>query len=128
MKFNLKKAKLIYELRYESPVDKECYTSEFVYRTNSGRYYIHFEGGKFSEYAVKTGFNKYKGRNGEYEIDIFELSIWKNNALNNSREKPERYMFVDWETEEDKALTEEFEKNSYEMMLIENLTEAELPF
>ena len=128
MKVNLEKAKLIYELRYESPVDKEYYTNEFVYRTNSGRYYIHFEGGKFSEYAVKTGFNQYKIRSGEYEIDKFELSIWKNNAINSSRENPERYMFIDWEKEEDEAILKDFEQNNNEMMLIKNLTEAELPY
>lgn len=128
MKVNLKKAKLIYELRYESPVDKECYTNEFVYKTHKGRYFIHFEGGKFSDYSVKIGFNQYKGRSGEYEIDRFELNMWKNNALNNSREKPERYMFIDWEKEEEGAILKDFEQNYNEMMLIENLTEAELPF
>ncbi len=125
MKFNLKNSKLIYELRYESPVDKECYTNEFVYRTRKGRYFIHFEGGKFSDYAVKIGFNDYKGRSGEYEIDRFELEVWKDNAINNSRKRPERYMFVDWEKE---AILKDFEQNNNEMMLIENLTEAELPF
>lgn len=128
MKFNLKKAKLIYELRYESPVDKECYTNEFVYRNDRGKYYIHYEGGKFSEYAVKIGFNQYKGRSGEYEIDRCELNMWKNNAVNSSIERPERYLFVDWESEEDKALIEAFERNTCDMMLMENLTEAELPF
>lgn len=128
MKFNLKKAKLIYELRYKSPLYKECFTNEFVYRTDNGRYYIHFEGGEFSEYGVKVGFNKNKGRSGEYEIDKFELEIWKDNGINNSRKRPERYMFVDWEKEEEEAILKDFEQNSNEFIFVENLTESELTF
>ena len=128
MKLNLKKAKLIYELRHESPVDKECNINEFVYRTDNGRYYIHFDGGKLSEYGVKIGFNKYKGRSGEYEIDKFELGIWKDSAIYSSGKRPETYMFIDWEKEEAEAILKDFEQNNNEIMLIENLTEAELPF
>ena len=110
MKFNLNKSKLIYQVRYNTPLSKEGYTYEMLYRTEEGKYFIHFEGGKCSEYAVKVGMFDYRGRSGEYEINKCDLDIWKQTALSNSKRKPERYMVIDWEKEEDESILEQFEK------------------
>lgn len=128
MKFNLRKSKLLFEVRYKMPDSKECYTYEMLYKTVNGKYFIHFETGKYSQYAIKVGMFDYMARSGDYWIDKFEIEIWKEMALNNFKNKPEKYMVIDWEQEEEEAILHEIELNDEYIMAMGKLNESELPF
>ena len=47
MKFDLKKSKLLFEMRFKVLGSKETYTYEMLYKRKDGKYFIHFEGGKY---------------------------------------------------------------------------------
>ncbi|MDU6543060.1 MAG: hypothetical protein E6519_15715 [Clostridium sp.] len=128
MKFNLEQSKLLYEVRYKVPGDKESYTYEMLYRNKDGKYFMHFEGGKYSEYAVKIGMHDYKPRSGNYFIDRGDIGVWKVVSQKMQEERPNKYMIIDWEKEEQERILEEKKQNDDFIMEISRLSEAELPF
>ena len=127
MKFELKKSKLLFEMRYKSPNSKECYTYEMLYKTICGKYFIHFEAEKYSEYSVEIGMFDYMARSGNYWIDEVDINMWKEMSLRNCTNKPERYMVIDWEKEENESIFEEIKHNN-QLMMMGTLPEGELPF
>ena len=128
MKFDLKNSKLLFEVRYTVPGDKESYTYEMLYKTKDDKCFIHFEGGKYSEYAVKIGFNDYKARSGNYFVDKYDIDIWKSISEKMQKTHPNKYMIIDWEKEEEEIILEEKKQNDDFIMEISRLSEAELPF
>ena len=117
MRFNLETSKLVYEVRYQREDSEESYTFEQLYRDIQGRYFIHFEGGKYSAYSVKTGYCNYAGRNGNYYINIDESDVWKRVSEIMKQRYPDRYEIIDWEKEE----------NEY-LVWMGMIAEEELPF
>ena len=128
MKFDLKNSKLLFEVRYTVPGDKESYTYEMLYKTKDDKCFIHFEGGKYSEYAVKIGMHDYKPRSGNYFIDKHDIGVWKMVAKKMQKECSNKYMIIDWEKEEEERILEEKKQNDDFIMEISRLSEAELPF
>lgn len=128
MKFDLKNSKLLFEVRYTIPGDKENYTYEMLYKTKDDKCFIHFEGGKYSEYVVKIGFNDYKARSGNYFVDKYGIDIWKSIVGKMQKTYPNKYMIIDWEKEEEEVILEDKKQNDNFIMEISRLSEAELPF
>ncbi|WP_294377093.1 hypothetical protein [uncultured Clostridium sp.] len=128
MKFNLKKSKLLFESRYKASGNDEEYTYEMLYKNDEGKYFIHFEGGKYSEYSVKIGFCDYKPRCGNYFIEELFIDIWKNTVLSMQKQKPDEYFVIDWEKEEEEAMINEILHNEQYLMPVESIREDELPF
>lgn len=128
MKFDLKNSKLLFEVRYTVPRNKEIYTYEMLYKTKDDKYFMHFEGGKYSEYAVKIGMNDYKPRSGNYFIDEYDIDVWKRVSEKMKKAYPNQYMIIDWEKEEEERILEEKKQNDDFIMEISRLSEAELPF
>lgn len=128
MKFNLKKSKLLFEVRYKNKTHKDVYTYEMLYKRNDGKYFIHFEGGKYSEYSIKVGFTDFVPRSGNYLIDEMEIDVWKSTSIKMYEKNPEEYMVVDWEKEENVSVICEDVHNYDDFTLIDDLKEVELPF
>eukprot|EP00828_Plagiopyla_frontata_P033139 TRINITY_DN4304_c0_g1_i1.p3 TRINITY_DN4304_c0_g1~~TRINITY_DN4304_c0_g1_i1.p3 ORF type:complete len:130 (+),score=28.45 TRINITY_DN4304_c0_g1_i1:407-796(+) len=94
MSFNLETATLLYEVRYERKSNKENYTYEYLYKDIQGRYFIHFEGGKDSDYRIKVGHHKYQGRTGDYFIDELDADGWKFIAQLMKHNYPNEYAII----------------------------------
>ncbi|MBN1060211.1 hypothetical protein [Clostridium botulinum] len=104
MKFNLDTSKLLYEVRFQSLNSKENYTYEQLYKNINGEYFIHFIGGKYSEYAVKISYLDYKEREGSYYINKYDINLWKNTLLKMEEKFPNQYTIIDWEKEKDESI------------------------
>ena len=128
MKFNLKKSKLLFEMRYKNEKYSDMYTYEMLYRREDGKCFIHFEGGKFSPYAIKIGYSDFAPRSGNFFIDDIEIELWKSVACMKQKDYPKEYMVIDWEKEEEEVILEEKKQNDDFIMEISRLSEAELPF
>ena len=127
MKFDLKNSKLLFEVRFRNKNYKDIYTYEMLYKRNDGKYFIHFDGGKYSEYAVKIGYYDFVARSGNFFMEKININSWKESALRCKKKWPEEYMFIDWEKEEDEAIIDEIKDNN-KLMIMGALTESELPF
>lgn len=114
MKFNLQTSKLLYGVRYQNLKVKEGYTFEQLYQDVDGRYFIHFIGGKFSEYGVKINYADYIGREGNYFIDKYDISTWICVSNKFAIKYPKIYSVIDW-------------KQEREDLLMEQISEVELP-
>lgn len=57
------------------------YFSETLYRTRSGKYFIHGEGGPMSKYAVSTGQNEWSGGEHIEPISIDTAREWAEQNL-----------------------------------------------
>lgn len=128
MKFDLKNSKLLFEVRFRNKNYKDIYTYEMLYKRNDGKYFIHFDGGKYSEYAVKIGYYDFVARSGNFFMEKININPWKESALSCKKKCPEEYMVIDWEKEEDEAITDEIKLNEEYMMTIGDLAESRLPF
>ncbi|WP_460281819.1 hypothetical protein [Clostridium sp. CTA-5] len=104
MRFNLETSKLLYEVRYRNLTSKENYTYEQLYRDKNGEYFMHFLGGKYSEYAVKTSYTGFVGRDGNYFITETEIDLWKRISKRMKEEYSNEYSIIDWEKEEKEAI------------------------
>ena len=104
MRFDLKNSRLLYEVRYKRPDCEESYSYEYLYRDKCGRYFMHFEGGAYSKYSVKTGYIKSAPRSGNYYIDEIEVDLWKETAAYMSEKHPGCYTITDWEAERFESL------------------------
>ncbi|MDU1601567.1 MAG: hypothetical protein E6845_01285 [Clostridium sp.] len=100
MKFNLKKSKLLFEVRYKNKDYNDVYTYEMLYRRNDGKYFIN---------------------------DI-NLKVWKESSLELYKNNPIEYMVIDWEKEEEEAILDEIKLNDEYIMAMGKLSESELPF
>ncbi|WP_195979972.1 hypothetical protein [Clostridium butyricum] len=127
MKFDLKNSKLLFEVRFRNKNYKDIYTYEMLYKRNDGKYFIHFDGGKYSEYRMKIGYNDTVGRSGNYFINPIDMESWKAFGVRNQKKYPEEYMFIDWEKEEDEATIDEIKDNN-KLIIMGALTESEMPF
>ena len=128
MKFDLKKSKLLFEVRYKNKNYSDVYTYEMLYKREDGKCFIHFEGGKFSPYAIKIGYSDFAPRSGNFFIDDIEIELWKSVACMKQKDYPKEYMVIDWENEEEEVILEEKKQNDDFIMEISRLSEAELPF
>ena len=128
MKFDLKKSKLLFEVRYKNKNYSDVYTYEMLYKREDGKYFINFEGGKFSPYAIKIGYSDFAPRSGNFFIDDIEIELWKSVACMKQKDYPKEYMVIDWEKEEEEAILDEIKLNDEYMMTMGNLSESELPF
>ncbi|WP_315078586.1 hypothetical protein [uncultured Clostridium sp.] len=104
MRFNLETSKLLYEVRFQSLNSKENYTYEQLYKNINGEYFIHFIGGKYSEYAVKISYKSYVGREGNYFIDESEINLWMRISNRMKEEYSNEFIIIDWEKEEEESL------------------------
>ncbi|MBZ9692420.1 hypothetical protein [Clostridium sp. M14] len=104
MRFNLETSKLLYEVRFQSLNSKENYTYEQLYKNMNGEYFIHFIGGKYSEYAVKISYLEYKEREGSYSINKYHINLWKNTLLKMQEKYPEEYTIIDWKKEKEDSI------------------------
>lgn len=104
MRFNLETSQLIYEVKYSKKGHPSIYTYEYLYKDKLGRYFIHYEGGKCSEYAVKVGFSDYAKRSGNYYIDNSDISLWKHVSKKMQKRYPLDYEIIDWESERKDSL------------------------
>lgn len=106
MRFNLETSKLLYEVRYQNTECDESYMFEQLYRDINGRYFMHFIGGKFSEYAIKTGYSAGKavGREGNYYMETHEIKLWKQVSDIMVQKSQDKYCVIDWEKEENENL------------------------
>lgn len=127
MKFDLKKSKLLFEVRYRNKNYKDIYTYERLYKRSDGKYFIHFDGGKYSEYGMRIGYNDSVARSGNYFIDEIDMDSWKALGMRSQKKHPEEYMFIDWEKEENESIFEEIKHNN-QLMMMGGLPEGELPF
>lgn len=104
MRFNLETSELLYEVKYSKNGHLDIYTYEYLYRDTLGRYFIHYDAGRYSEYAVKVGFNDYAKRSGNYYIDESDISIWKKVSNKMQKRYSLDYEIIDWESERKDSL------------------------
>ena len=104
MRVNLETSELLYEVRFQSLNSKENYTYEQLYKNINGEYFIHFIGGKYSEYAVKISYLEYKEWEGSYSINKYEIDFWKNTSLKMEEKFPNQYTIIDWEKEKNESI------------------------
>lgn len=118
MRFDLENSELVYEVKYKRPDCEESYSYEYLYRDKCGRYFMHFEGGAYSKYSVKTGYIKSAPRSGNYYIDKSEINLWKEVTKDMQKQYPDYYEITNWRKERDDT----FLNNEV------YIGEAELPF
>ena len=104
MRFNLETSELLYEVKYSKNGHPDIYTYEYLYRNTLGKYFIHYEGGRCSEYAVKVGFTDYAKRSGNYYINNTDISLWKHVSRKMAKRYPLDYIITDWEKERNDSL------------------------
>ena len=104
MRFNLETSELLYEVKYLKNGHPDIYTYEYLYRDTLGRYFIHYDASKYSEYAVKVGFNDYAKRSGNYYIDEIDINVWKRVCNKQQKRYPLDYVITDWEKERNDSL------------------------
>lgn len=106
MRFNLKTSKLLYEVRFQDKECEEVYTYEQLFRDINGRYFMHFIGSKYSQYAIKTGYSAVAsvGREGNFYMDTYEIDLWKKVSDIMVQKYHDEYIVIDWEKEENENL------------------------
>ncbi|NFT08364.1 hypothetical protein FDF26_15090 [Clostridium botulinum] len=104
MRFNLETSELLYEVRFQSLNSNENYTYEQLYKNINGEYFIHFIGGKYSEYTVKTSYKSYVGRDGNYFIHESEINLWKRISNRMKEEFSDEFCIIDWEKEKEESI------------------------
>ena len=104
MRFNLETSELLYEVKYLKNGHPDICTYEYLYRDTLGRYFIHYDASKYSEYAVKVGFNDCAKRSGNYYIDEIDINVWKSVCNKQQKRYPLDYVITDWEKERNDSL------------------------
>ena len=117
MRFNLQTSKLLYEVRYQNSNVSEDYTYEELYKDIDGEYFIHFQGGKESKYAMKFDDRESIEIKGNYSIDIDSIDVFKAITRIFQEQNPKEFLVIDWESEEEESL-----------IWINEISEEELPF
>ena len=74
-------AKKLGNFSYGNPRDFSHFR-ETLYRTRSGKYFIHGEGGPMSKYAVSTGQNEWSGGEHIEPVSIDTAREWAEKYLN----------------------------------------------
>src|SRR5690554_5959938 len=78
--YNTDTAKELGNYSYSNRTDFN-YFSETLYRTRSGKYFIHGEGGPMSKYAVSTGQNSWSGGEHIEPVSIDTAREWAEENL-----------------------------------------------
>ena len=117
MRFNLQTSKLLYEVRYQNSNVSEDYTYEELYKDINGKYFIHFQGGKESKYAIAFDNRESIEIKGNYSINIDNVDIFKAITRIFQEQDPKEFLVIDWESEEEESL-----------IWISEISEEELPF
>ena len=117
MRFNLKTSKLLYEVRYQNKEHEDIYTCEQLFKDITGKYFMHFIGSNYSQYAVKTGYSDSVGREGNFYIDTYEIDLWKEVSNRMIEKYHDEYTIIHWENDEKEGL-----------VWMAHIAEEDLPF
>ena len=78
--YDTETAKLLGEDSYSNPGDFQ-YWVETLYRTKSGKYFLHGEGGAMTKYAVSVGQNEWCGGEKIIPLDLDSAQKWAEEHL-----------------------------------------------
>lgn len=117
MRFNLKTSQLLYEVKYQNANSKENYTNEKLYIDRRGFYFIHFEGGKESKYAVRLSNGQIIKGIGNKITDKESIEIWKCLLKMFVEVSPNQFKVKDLEKEEKEYL-----------LFLESIPKDKIPF
>ena len=78
--YDTETAKLLGKDSYSNPGDFQ-YWVETLYRTKSGKYFLHGEGGAMTKYAVSVGQNEWSGGEKIIPLDLDSAQKWAEEHL-----------------------------------------------
>lgn len=78
--YDTETAKLLGEDSYSNPRDF-AHWRESLYRTKSGKYFLHGEGGAMTKYAVCVGLNEWSGGEKIIPLDLESAQKWAEEHL-----------------------------------------------
>lgn len=78
--YDTETAKLLGEDSYSSPRDFRHWVEE-LYRTKSGKYFLHGKGGAMTKYAVSVGLNEWSGGEKIIPLDLEAAQAWAEEHL-----------------------------------------------
>ena len=78
--YDTETAKLLGEDSYSNPGDFQ-YWVETLYRTKSGKYFLHGKGGAMTKYAVSVGLNEWSGGEKIIPLDLDSAQKWAEEHL-----------------------------------------------
>lgn len=78
--YDTETAKLLGEDSYSTPRDF-AHWRETLYRTKSGKYFLHGEGGAMTKYAVSVGQNEWSGGEKIIPLDLDSAQKWAEEHL-----------------------------------------------
>lgn len=78
--YDTETAKLLGEDSYSSPRDFRHWKEE-LYRTKSGKYFLHGKGGAMTKYAVSVGLNEWSGGEKIIPLDLESAQAWAEEHL-----------------------------------------------
>ena len=78
--YDTETAKLLGEDSYSNPGDFQHWV-ETLYRTKSGKYFLHGEGGAMTKYAVSVGQNEWSGGEKIIPLDLDSAQKWAEEHL-----------------------------------------------
>lgn len=78
--YDTETAKLLGEDSYSNPRDF-AHWRESLYRTKSGKYFLHGEGGAMTKYAVSVGQNEWSGGEKIIPLDLDSAQKWSEEHL-----------------------------------------------
>lgn len=78
--YDTEAAKLLGEDSYSSPRDFHHWVEE-LYRTKSGKYFLHGKGGAMTKYAVSVGLNEWSGGEKIIPLDLEAAQAWAEEHL-----------------------------------------------
>ena len=78
--YNTETAKLLGKDSYSNPRDFQHW-EEALYRTKSGKYFLHGAGGPMTKYAVSVGLNEWSGGEKIIPLDLESAQKWAEEHL-----------------------------------------------
>lgn len=78
--YDTETAKLLGEDSYSNPRDFRHWV-EKLYRTKSGKYFLHGSGGPMTKYAVSVGLNEWSGGEKIIPLDLEAAQAWAEEHL-----------------------------------------------
>ena len=78
--YDTETAKLLGEDSYSNPGDFQHWV-ETLYRTKSGKYFLHGKGGAMTKYAVSVGLNEWSGGEKIIPLDLESAQAWAEEHL-----------------------------------------------
>lgn len=78
--YDTETAKLLGEDSYSNPRDFRHWAEE-LYRTKSGKYFLHGKGGAMTKYAVSVGLNEWSGGEKIIPLDLESAQAWAEEHL-----------------------------------------------